>query len=62
MKSMLAVQGIDGERKAVCPDCKSELIWRDLGITQYVSGGELVEQDHGGFWECSNKKCGYQEE
>ena len=59
-KSILAIKGLDGEYKAICPDCKQKMVYRDLGVSQYMSGGELIERDYGGFWECQNTDCGYQ--
>lgn len=61
-KHKLMVEGLDGETKVACRLCGCEMIYRDLGVTQYVQAGELIEQDHGGFWECTNTKCGHQEE
>ena len=61
-KSIMAVQGLDGELKTVCPICKSEMTWRDLGVSQFIEDGDLVEHDYGGFWECTNTECGYQSE
>ena len=60
MKRILMVQHADGTEETICPMCKYKMTWRDLGIVQSVQAGELVEQDLGGFWECLNKKCGYQ--
>lgn len=58
-KRILTVQHQDGTKEAICPNCKSKMLYRDLGVTMYPDGGM---QDHGGFWECQNTKCGYQSE
>ena len=62
-KRIPMIEELDGKRKVVCPSCKKyEMVYRDLGVTSQIYGGVLTEQDHGGFWECSDTKCGYQSE
>jgi len=57
-KKVLMVQNLDGTKVAICPECKGIMVWRDLGVSMSMQIGGLVEQDYGGFWQCS--KCGHQ--
>lgn len=56
------IERLDETREVACRKCGGEMIYRDLGVTPQIVGGQLTGQDHGGFWECLNKKCGYTEE
>ena len=60
MKRVLAVSGIDEELKVSCRKCGSEMGLVDIGVSQSIQGGQLVEQELGFVWHCS--KCGYTED
>lgn len=59
-KSILAVQHADGTKEAVCPKCKQKMEQVDLGVSQSIQNGQLVESDLGFVWHC--KSCGYMED
>jgi len=59
MKRVLAVSGIDEELKVSCRKCGGVMESVDLGVSQSIQGGELVEQEMGFVWHC---ECGYTED
>jgi len=59
-KRILATMSLDGETKVSCRKCGSEMELVDLGVSQSIQGGQLVEQELGFVWHCS--KCGYTED
>ena len=60
MKRVLAVHGLDGELKVSCRKCGGVMELVDLGVSQSIQGGELVEQELGFVRHCP--KCGYTED
>ena len=64
MKQILLVKGldVDGELKVKvsCRKCGSEMELVDLGVSQSIQGGQLVEEELGFVWHC--KSCGHTED
>ena len=60
MKRVLAVRGIDGETKVACRKCGGVMELVDIGVSQSIQGGQLVEEELGFVWHC--KSCGHTED
>ena len=60
MKRVLAVSGIDEELKVSCRKCGGVMELVDLGVSQSIQGGQLVEEELGNVWHC--KSCGHTED
>ena len=60
MTQVLAIQGLDGVTKVSCRKCGSEMGLVDIGVSQSIQGGQLVEEELGNVWHCP--KCGYTED
>lgn len=56
----LAIQGLDEELKVACRKCGKEMEQVDLGVSQSIQNGQLVESDLGFIWHC--KSCGHTED
>ena len=57
MKRIIAVKNLNEPAECICSLCGKVRIWRDMGEHLSVSGGNLSQEDLGGFWdhECDRK-------
>ena len=56
MKTILTVKHANGEQEAICK-CGHKMELIDLGESQYIQAGEIVQEDLGYVWRCES--CGW---
>ena len=52
----------EGIQEKECPKCLGVMWWEDNGESKSIDGGNLNQQDNGGYWRCLNQDCRFIED